>query len=236
MKCISSPALDDAQIMSYVEGEGDDAVASHIRECPYCRERAEQWTHLQNRLQQKLYRVSCPTPMELGDYHLGLLPAPQVLVIAQHLRECPLCRREVAELEEFLTDPAQRPSIFRAVKVLVARLLNQAQNGHAPAGVALRGEGKGPLTFEAEGVVITLDVQQEPSGQVSILGQLAADDQDQWTGAKVELEHADSTQLTSSIDDLGAFRFDKIAPSPIQITIKSLYNLQIRIPNIDIAV
>jgi hypothetical protein len=235
MKCISSPALDDAQIMSYIEGEGDEAVVSHIRECAYCRERADRWERLQNSLQKQLYRVACPTPMELGDYHMGLSSASQVLVIAQHVRECPLCRRELAELEGFLTDPGQETGFLDTVKVLVARLINQSQNGYAPAGLALRGEAKGPLTFEADGLVIMLDVQREPSGQVSILGQLAADDQDQWTGAKVELQQVGSSQLISSMDDLGSFRFDKVTPGPIHIIFTSLYNLQVQIPNIDIA-
>src|SRR6476619_5406343 len=102
MKCITSPALDDTQIISYVEGEADDAVLAHMREGAYCSERANHCTLLQNDLRKQLYRINCPTPMEIGDYHLGLLPAPQALVVAQHVRECPFCRREVAELEDFL--------------------------------------------------------------------------------------------------------------------------------------
>lgn len=102
MKCITSPALEDTQIVSYMEGEADAVVVAHINECGFCRERAERWTLLQNGLKKQLYRVTCPTSMELGDYHLKLLPAPQALIVAQHVRECPLCRREVADLEDFV--------------------------------------------------------------------------------------------------------------------------------------
>ena len=52
MKCITSPALDDTQIMSYIEGEADESVVAHMRECPYCSERAEQWTLLQKDLKK----------------------------------------------------------------------------------------------------------------------------------------------------------------------------------------
>ena len=231
MKCISSPALDDAQIMQYMEGEGDDTVASHIRECPYCREKATTWTRLQNRLQKQLYRVSCPSPMELGDYHLRLLPAPQALVIAQHVRECPLCKRELAELEDFLADPDAQPGFFGAVKVLVARLINQPEMGHA--GVALRGETKGPLILEAEGIVITLDIQPATQGNLSVLGQLAADDQDHWDGAEVQLRQAE-TLLTSHVNDLGAFDFEAIHPGSVQMTITSPQGTVLKIPDIDI--
>ncbi len=156
MKCITSPALDDIQIVSYIEGEADDGVVAHIKECLFCRERANRWTLLQNGLREQLYRVTCPTPVELGDYHLGLLPAPQVLVIAQHVRECPLCRREVADLKNFLDDLAPEISLLGAARVLIARLISGNIGDSAPTVAALRGEAKGPITLEADGIVVEL--------------------------------------------------------------------------------
>ena len=235
MKCISSPALDDAEIMSYVEGEAEDAVAAHIKECLYCQERADQWSRLQNRLQNQLYRVSCPTPMELGDYHLRLLPAPQVLVVAQHLRECPLCRREVAELEDFLADLGPENSSLGAVKVLIARLINQAEYGGTRVGMALRGEAKSPLMLEADGIMITLDIQPDTRGDLSIIGQLAADDQEYWNGAVVQLQQAE-TLLASSVDDLGAFDFEAIPPGSMQMTITSSQGIVVKTPDINMNV
>jgi hypothetical protein len=234
MKCITSPALDDTQIVSYIEGEADDGVVAHIRECLFCSERANQWSLLQNRLRKQLYRITCPTPMELGDYHLGLLPDPQKLIVAQHVRECPSCRREIAILEDFLAEPLIEASLVGKAKMLIARLVGGNTGDPAPGFAALRGEARGPLTFEADGVVITLDVQTDVNGQASILGQLAADDQDQWTGARLELQRADLPQLTASLDDLGAFRFEDVHPGAIQITIRSLYGIQVQIPNINI--
>lgn len=233
MKCITSPALDDTQIITYVEGEADDAIVAHIQKCPYCTERASQMALFQNRLRARLYRSTCPSPLEMGDYHLGLLPASQALVVAQHIRECPHCRREVAELEEFMAGPDARSDLFETAKVLLAQLVG---GGATPALGTLRGESKGPLIFEADGVVITLDVQPGPKGQVSILGQVAADDQDQWTGAKVELQQADSPQMTASLDDLGSFRFEEVRPGSIQITITSLDGVVIQTPKFDLAI
>lgn len=231
MKCITSPALDDTQIISYVEGEADNVTMAHIKKCPYCAERASQLTLFQNQLRARLYRSNCPTPMALGDYHLGLMSASQVLMVAQHVRECPHCRRDLAELEEFLAEPDVQLDIFQTAKVLFARLID---GGATPAFGALRGESKGPLTFEAEGVVITLDVQPAPNGQLSMLGQLAADDQDDWTGARVELQQAGSLQLTASLDDLGAFRFEAVHTGSIQFTITSLNGVVIQSPDIEI--
>src|SRR5690349_15493024 len=150
MTCITSPALDNAGIAMYVDGEADEPVRAHIQQCPFCSEKARQWTRLQNSLRKQSYRVDCPTPVELGDYHLGYLPAPQVLVVSQHLRECRHCNREVAILENFLTEPSPETSLLGAAKVLIARLTGpQLENGWTSA---LRGEAKGPITFEVDGI------------------------------------------------------------------------------------
>jgi len=234
MKCITSPALDDTQIISYVEGEADDAIVAHMKECPYCAERASQLTLFQKRLRTQLYRSTCPSSIELGDYHLGLLLDSQKLVVAQHIRGCPHCRREIAELEEFLAEPDMQPDLLRTAKVLFARLVGGS--GSTPAFGALRGEAKGPLVFEADGIVITLDVQPKPNRWASILGQVAAEDQDQWTGAFVKLQQADGPELAASLDDLGAFAFETIPAGSIELKITSANGIEVQIPKIDIAI
>jgi len=223
MKCITSPALDDSQIVSYIEGEADESVVAHIKECPFCSEKATQWTLLQNGLRKQLYRVTCPTSMELGDYHLKLLPDPQALIIAQHVRECPLCRRDVAELADFLGAQITDDGLLGAAKVLIARLIGE-ENGFMPSHAALRGEAKGPLTLEADGIVIILDIQQADGGMVNILGQVAADDQDRWTGALVELHQDRKLEFSTTVDDLGAFQVEGIMSGSKELRIISKDN------------
>lgn len=219
MKCITSPALDNVEIAMYVDGEAEESVVAHISQCPYCSERARQWTQLQNRLKKQSYRATCPMPIELGDYHLRLLSAPDMLVISQHLRECPFCRQEVATLENFLHSLDPDSSLLGAAKVLIARIVGgQPGDRLAPA---LRGDAKGPLTFEADGIVILLDIQPANDGKVHILGQVAADDQDQWTGSLVELRREGQLQFSTEIDDLGAFRFEGAMPGTKELQITS---------------
>jgi|SRR5690349_637653 len=219
MKCITSPALENVEIALYVDGESDEAVKAHIQQCPYCRERARQWTHLQNGLRRQLYRSNCPTPMELGEFQLDYLTGAQELVVARHLQECLLCKREVEIMERLLADLAPETSLLGAVKVLIARLVGaQAENGLAPA---LRGEGKGPLTFDAGGTVIVLDVQPAREGRVRILGQVAADDQDKWTDALVEIRQDGRLQISTVVDDLGAFQSDDMEPRSSELRIAS---------------
>jgi len=209
MNCITSPALENVEIAMYVDGEADEVIRAHIQQCPFCSERARQWTLLQNSVRKQSYRVDCPTPMELGEYHLGYLTDPQELIIARHLRECLLCSREVAILEDFLSNLAPETGLLGAAKVLIARLMGaQTENSLTPVAPALRGEAKGPLTFDVDGIVIILDIQPVSAGAFNILGQVAADDQDQWTEAVAELRRNNELQFSATVDDLGAFRFE----------------------------
>jgi hypothetical protein len=237
MNCISPPELSDRQLLEFLDGEAEPETKHHLGICQYCRNKADALAQLQSGLTTRLYRITCPSPLELGEYHLRILPSPQMLVIAQHVRECPHCEAEVAQLENFLKDLTAdvKPGLPEIVRVLVARLMSGSGEGAAPM-PALRGERKGPIILEAEGVLITLDVEPGSDGQVSILGQVAADEQDQWTNASVELQQADMPTLTTSLDDLGSFRFEAIRPGATQIMITSTEGVVIQSPDIDITV
>lgn len=224
--------------MAFLDGEVDPDIELHLQKCEYCRNRINTLSREQNILTSRLYRITCPPTEELGEFHLRMLSAPQMLVVAQHVRECPHCKREINQLEEFLSDlaPASESNLLEQTKVLVARLISgqgSSTVGGEPS-LALRGEDSGPLTFEAEGVVIVLDIQPATEGKVNISGQVAADDQDLWTGATVTLTQADGSITTDSLDDLGAFHFEQVSSDSLQIMILSSRGVEIQVPSIDV--
>ena len=248
MNCLFPPELDDKQLLAYLDNPAADPVtAEHLEKCPYCRQKAKELDLFQNRLTRRLYRSTCPSPIELGQYSLQkeyeqrgdhdwrMLSAPQMLVIGQHLRECPLCTQELAELENFLPDDVD---LVSKIKVVIARWIGgPAENSSSvPAFGALRGESQGAYTFEADGVVITLDAQLGANGQVSVSGQVAGDQQDQWTGVKVELRYDDKPPLSASLDDLGAYQFEGVSPAWIMLAIASPQGTEIQTPRIDLTV
>ena len=247
MNCVSPPELDDRQLLTYVDGEADRNVATHLEQCSYCLEKARQLARLQKRLTRRLYRLTCPSPAELGEYHLGMLDAAQGATIAQHLQECPHCTREVAQLRSYLSElaptvefsPLERVRVA-AVKVLVARLIGGGQEDArlalAPAFAGIRGDARGPITLEADGILIVLDVQPTAEERVTILGQIASDDQDRWTGAVVELRQADELRITATVDDLGAFRCEAFPPGPTEILITPSSGNAVLVPNVEIVV
>jgi hypothetical protein len=215
-QCVSPPELDDKQLLLYLDGEANKEIISHLERCDYCRERAQSLARLQNRLTSRLYRITCPSSLELGKFHLRMLPASQMLLIRQHVQECPHCAQEIAQLEEFfLGDLApMEDSLLDQARVVIARLVSGT-----PTSAALRGEAKGPITLEADGIVILLDIQPSREGKVKILGQVAADNQEQWTEAIVELHQGGELQFSTTIDDLGTFHVEGIIPGPKELHI-----------------
>src|SRR6185436_2613525 len=239
MNCKFPPELEDKKLLAFLDGEDDQETKFHLEQCQYCLERSKDLAHVHNLLTARLYRINCPSSLVLGEYQLHMLPASQMLIVSQHLRECPHCTREVEELQKYLSDltPVGESGALEGIKTLVARWVGgNPESSLSPAPSALRGEAKGPLTFEADGVVIILDIQPTSEGRVSVLGQVAADDQDNWTGAVVELRQTDAPPILAALDDLGAFRFEQADLGSTEITITSSNGIIVQTPNFDIAV
>src|SRR5688500_11337512 len=117
MECISPPALTDGQLLAYVEGDADADTAAHIHRCAYCRERAPDLAQVNRQLAARVYRVACPSSVELSEYQLGLLTAEQMPAIQQHLQDCLHCTRELQQLGGFLADlaPALEPDLLQGI-------------------------------------------------------------------------------------------------------------------------
>ena len=228
MECSFPPELDDEKLWTFVDGEADDETRYHLERCEYCNGKLKELMRQRDNVGLRVFRVYCPTSLELGEHYLHILPPNQSLVVAQHVRRCKHCQQELAQLDAFFSDTAvaASSSLLSQIRVLTAKMVNDM----APV---LRGEKKGPIIVEVEGIVITLDVQPASDGQISILGQVAAEDQDDWTDAHVELRYEGTAPQTTSLDDLGSFNFETI-PGIIQITIKTKQGIIVQTQDIDI--
>jgi hypothetical protein len=238
MRCIASRELDEKDLLLYLDSLADHATVSHLEQCTYCHERAETLAHLQERVKTCIYRINCPTSIELGEYHLHMLPAPQRLVIAQHLRECHHCAREIAQLESFMGQPLPTPQggWYAQTRLLVARLAGLGLGSENRPSPALRGEGRPPMTLEADGIAIVLDVQATGIGRLTIFGQLAAADQDLWTDASVEFRQDGQLESMTVVDDLGTFHFKDVLPGQKELWIISKSNPVVIVSDFEISV
>lgn len=231
-RCVSPPELDEHLLLRYLDGERNADVMTHLNKCSFCRERGRKLAQLQNRLAAQLYRLTCPTSIELGDYLLDLLPGSQSQLIAKHLRECPHCTKEIAQLKDYIMDlsPAAKPGLLDQARVIIARMIGGIQPGEllsgqlggaalAPAYATLRGGDQGPITLQADGILIILEIEPAAEGRIAVIGQLASDEQDSWIAAKVELFENGELLASDSLSDIGAFRFEGILPGAVELKI-----------------
>lgn len=218
MACISPPELDDQTLLVFLDGHAPATTVAHIERCAHCRTNARQLAHLQDRLTTLLYRFECPSPTELGEYHLGILPAAAMEAIEHHLPNCLHCRREIDQLETYLTrlEPATRPdplqeAVERA-RVWVARLVSSAAGGPAglpawtPAYAGLRGEtSSAPLTFDAKDAQIIVEIKADAArpDRWAVLGLVVGVDKVSDFGAQLWQDKEQTT--TAEIDELGNF-------------------------------
>jgi hypothetical protein len=219
----TGPHFADEILLAYLDGEADLETAMKIERSPADRKRAKILAGLQNKLTKRLYRMECPSSESLGEYQLGMLGRAGMVAVAKHLLICPVCRRELNQLREFLRNPEPigQTGIIEGLRVVFAHLIGDRAKGseHAPltpAFSSLRGGSSELLILEAEGALITLDIQSD-GDILNISGQVAADDQDLWTGASLWLSQENEILCQVVLDDLGAFQCDGIPPGEIEL-------------------
>ncbi|MCG8352994.1 MAG: hypothetical protein MI924_34960 [Chloroflexales bacterium] len=233
-----SPPLNDDQLSAALDQTADTAVMDHLTNCQSCAERLAQAKSVEHALGRKLWRWDCPPPELLAEYHFGSMEISAERPIRLHLEQCTLCKSEIEDLRQFLQEiepkqlepqpapstPVARPRL--RVGEILARLLPRQ-----PA-QALRGSSAGPITAEADGITIYLDVQPAARGEVTINGQIIGDNLEQWAGALVELRRGSELQAVTSADDLGGFYCGPLAAGVTFVRVTPEYGSAVVIPDI----
>lgn len=226
MSCIAPPELADRELLAYLDGEEDQRVMSHLERCAHCRERAQRLARLQGRLTVRLGRHGCPTPFELGEHHLGLLPHDRAAAIAKHLAECPRCSAEVAQLKDYLQElaPEVDYSPLERVRVLVARLVREAQGwvgpgalAPAPAYAGIRGkEEEGLHLYRADDVQVAIQVQDDAAqpGRKVAFGLVTGAES---RGLRAYLWRAHEQVAEVGVDEVGNFILSNLPPGRYEL-------------------
>jgi len=173
------------------------------------------------------YRLSCPEPEKLGDYHLRRLSPGERLVVARHLRDCPHCARE---LEMYASPDEGAEGVLNGVlspveglskdrlRGLISRVLWATPSVSDRLAPALRGGPYAQRLYQAEGVQIELQVQPATSGyrRQRLLGQV----QPISIVTEVELWHESEVLESSAVDDEGYFSFDRLKPGAYTLCLR----------------
>lgn len=237
MVCSFPPPLTDDQLSAALDGEADASVMNHIAACASCAGQLDQARAIERVFHTQLYRQDCPPSQQLGNYHLGLLSQPEDRGIVRHVEQCTHCAAELEELRAFLSVSDVQPARVEVVEThssrprlreIIARVLPSAPT------LALRGAASGPLMAEANGTTVILDIQSGTTASTSLLGQIAAEDQDQWTGALVELRLGGAIQAITEVDDLGSFRIDGVPEGMAELRVTASNNEAVVLPDVKV--
>ena len=238
--CSWPVALDDLALIAAIDGEAEPDVMAHLRDCPYCSERARVFENMQGLLRKQLFRMFCPTSEELAAYQQGLLNDGQRALIAEHLKECPHCTREFNLLEQLAGEalPARSPppangksahthndALPGKLRKIATKLLPTPANPLAGAYGALRGPSQASqYAYHAENLQLTLGVQRVVSraDRRVIHGALELDDElhNVFSGATAHLSDNETLIRTAELDELGNFVLDDLAPGTYQLALR----------------
>lgn len=239
MACCLPPPLTDDQLSMLIDGVADPELEAHVARCAFCATRLEQARAVERFVHATL-QGGCPSPQQLGEYHLRLLAADEERRVRTHLEQCAACRAELEELQLFLVAEPGRSSpiavsstleqrLRRAAGELLARLVPRA-----PV-LALRGADAGPLLAEAEdGTTIVLDPHAHEGEHLTLNGQIIAAGRATWRGALVEARHAGMLIAATSVDDLGCFCLARVPQGTIGLRISAPDGRAIVLPAIDL--
>ncbi len=239
--CASPPELSSKELWDYLDGRAGPMVRAHLKRCPSCRGRAKELAVFQDGLHMKLKRIACPSSLELGEYHLGILPSADAERIRQHVAGCPACQQEIDQLKGYLQETASDLEFGTAekVKVILARLLPSGASRSrkkgltlAPAGAGVRGERGGVSIYQAKTYRITIDIQKDsrhPESQV-LVGLATGLPAAKW---QAQLYLGDQLITGVHLDDLGNFSMAGVEPGHYHMVLTDL-NMEIHIQDLEI--
>jgi hypothetical protein len=233
--CSCPPALDDLALIAAVDGEADEVTLDHLRNCPHCTERANDFDELQRLLRQRLFRILCPSGEELAAYQQGWLEMQRREQIRDHVRDCPFCSGELRLLVDAgqAAQAPQPPSPLGGLRRIIAVALAPLRTPLAPAYGGLRAGGfSGQHAYRAENLELTLDIQRGSSrpGRLALVGMLLNEEglAGGMSRATASLLSEDLVVSSAPLDDLGSFVLEDLAPGN--------YSLSLRLPDLEVVV
>lgn len=225
--------LEDWELDMLLGGDGTPEMEAALQNNPNAQQRLAALAQEERTLRATLYHADCPSPLTLGELHLGLLDESTVQALRHHLDTCPTCPEEFAALRQVMERPLtygaparSLPSVPRLV-MQVAEMLGGlgAALGTAPA---LRGESRS-ICYSSGDYLLSLTHQPNPQG-VALIGSLFADA----AVGQATLMQGTTVISQTSLTESATFSFDAIPPGTYNIVI-AMPQVELVIPDLTLA-
>ncbi len=241
MQCISTPLSED-QLIAMMSGVAEDTVVEHLQQCAFCQNQLDRLKRAEDRLREKLHRWDCPDETTLGEFALKILSEAEQDRIAKHVKTCPLCRQDLADLQGFM-DGVDRAEAQERDKIAHNRrppaLANRPKRPFVPAmsvavmhGAAMRGDG--PQSFEVEGLRLVVSVTHE-EGYYELNGQLLGPNTQHWSNGLVKAEQGEAWPVLGIVNHRGKFQCRLPTAMDTHLTITAQDGTTIRVEGIKVA-
>lgn len=238
MNCSFPTPLNEDELVTAIDNVADDAVKQHLKECAYCREQLELTRQairdFDVRLRNVVFRLECPPSMTFVELFFDRLASAENLKIRHHLDICPHCRKDYADLRQFMriTEPTASKAKPRSrVGQIVAALLPAPDTQRRAYN--FRGDSSG-FVFEAEGTTIFLTPQQRATGRYLAGQVMTVSEVNNWVRALVELRQNAELKATAVIDENGRFTCPLVIGEAIELRITNDQSQSILVKGIEL--
>lgn len=220
-ECMDPTSIGEGDLIAYVEGKAGEEIADHVNRCAACAGKVTKIRETCHALFTLAYRADCPAPEVLGQYQMKLLSSAEELRVAAHVRTCPHCTREMAELgeeEDSLTQMILR-TLQGAVQIVETSLMLPSRGQPVRTGTAI-GE---QATFRFHSDDADMIVGFEPSGSGGRRGELRGTiaKPEIVPGSRAWLFREGDRPISTPVDALGTFVFDMITPGEYDLALEA---------------
>jgi hypothetical protein len=195
----------------------------------------------EKKLKAILFRLLCPTALELGEFELGILEKPRQDEIASHVETCPHCQQDLVQIGRAMSMPLageehrsqlseQVSRLSQRLKIFVIDLLSPPPGAvlPSPPQLAVRGQSEEMETqvYQVDSYMIAVSIERDSTqlGKYNLVGDISAmeemEDVDAW---QAHLWQGGVQLQTVSLQDAGDFVFMGVPSSdqPYELIITS---------------
>ncbi|MGB1253741.1 MAG: hypothetical protein ACPG8W_24225 [Candidatus Promineifilaceae bacterium] len=220
------------EIIAYLEGEATRGVCNTIEANADLKAEADDLTYLSTLFDLAFRRQSCPESIQLIDYEANLLAPSAREQIEQHLTTCQHCSQEMSTLRAgIVLDPtpvlaptpaSTSPTWFAKLIATGAQVLEAIEASLQTPQLALRGQEKVELMFDADPYQLLIQASPNTLGNWDVDGQLLnkEDPLAEQTG-EAQLYAGEEHVSGSNLTLFGNFGLIDIAPGAYRLTVQA---------------